>query len=175
MRREAGGPITQLTRAQERLLGQSARVVHGRRAAASGLCAALLFAQGCYVPAVSTALAPRTTVRLTSPEPFPVYQETATGFGLACRARSVEGAVETVRGDSVEFRSLWVRESVRDGARCHTGIASIVVVSEVRGTAAPLSRRSAWRTLGAAALAIPLMLIAVIVVVCESSVTSCQS
>ncbi len=102
------------------------------------------------------------------------YNEDTSKFEISVLPNG-KALATAAAGDSIEFQSLWVRESVRDGARCHTGIASIVVVSEVRGTPAPLSRRSAWRTLGAAALAIPLMLIAVIVVVCESSVTACQS
>lgn len=123
--------------------------------------------QGCYVPVASNALAPRTTARFESAEAFPVYQLTESGFVFACEARRVEGAVLAVRGDSVDFVSVWIRQPVTAGPPCRAGVASRILASEVRGAPDSLSRRSEWRTLGLAAVAVSLALLAVIVAAFE--------
>jgi hypothetical protein len=143
-------------------MGDRERIASPRRLRIVLLGVAACVTQGCYVPVASTALAPRTTARFESAEAFPVYQQTEDGFVLACEARSAEGTVVAVRGDSVDFASVWIRQPVTGRPACVPGIASRVVASEVRGTPDSLSRRSEWRTLGLAAVSISLALIAVV-------------
>jgi hypothetical protein len=134
------------------------------------LLAVLGLSTGCYLRVSTMALAPQSTARLEAPEAFPVHQRTDAGFLLACHARSVEGTVAAVRGDTVEFHSLWIRRPVAASPRCAADRASRVIVSDLRGAAEPVKQRSQWRTLGVAALAIPLVLIAIIVGSCELTV-----
>ena len=144
-------------------MGERERIASPRRLRIVLLGVAACVTQGCYVPVASSALAPRTTARFESAEAFPVYQWTEAGFVFACEARSAEGTVVAVRGDSVDFASVWIRQPVTRGAPCRAGLASRVVASEVRGTRDALSRRSEWRTLGVATVAISFALLAVIV------------
>ena len=150
--------------------GRWGRRVSTRLVSAGVILAVLGLSTGCYLGVSTTALAPQSTARLEAPEAFPVHQRTDAGFLLACHARSVEGTVAAVRGDTVEFHSVWIRRPVGASPRCAAGRTSRVVVSDLRGASEPVQRRSQWRTLGVAALAIPLVLIAIIGASCEFTV-----
>ncbi len=132
-----------------------------RLAALSLAAGAAATLSGCAVPARPSQLAPVTTVFVEAPGPMPLYSLTSDGLVVICRAAGLRAAVDSLRGDTLFLRDVWVRNPVVAGPQCMRGAAAVMQLADIQAPGVVVRRSSAARTAGAILLAVPLTILAI--------------